>query len=275
MAIITLTTDFGTKDHFVASIKGSILQVNPSAQIIDISHNISPFNLNEAAYVLRNAYPYFPKGSIHLIGVDALSALNQRHLLAEVNGHYFICNDNGILSLVFPNQKLKRVVEFVDQEEKTADVKFVSRDLFAQKAAYFSLNPKMEEQGKITTDYKIRQTLKPQIKDNQIMGSVIYIDNFGNAITNITKELFVSHVKEQAFTIYVRNITFDKIHELYADIVTKKDQEEDFHGKGLCLFNSGGNLEIAIYKSNPDIGGSASSLYGLSIGDNISLNINT
>ena len=100
MSIITLTTDFGMKDYFVAAIKGAIYTDLPDAKIVDITHNISPFNITETAYIIKNAYTHFPKGSIHIIGVDSESNQENKHIAIQLDGHYFIGTDNGIISLL-------------------------------------------------------------------------------------------------------------------------------------------------------------------------------
>ena len=109
MAIITLTSDYGNRDYFTAAIKGALLSETPNAQIIDISHEISPFNIQEAAYILKNAYVHFPKGTIHMIGIDSEASTNKLHIACKFDGHYFIGADTGIFSLMFPHIKAEQI----------------------------------------------------------------------------------------------------------------------------------------------------------------------
>ena len=111
MSIITLTTDFGTKDHFVGAVKGTIYSELPDARIVDISHNIAPFNITETAYILKNAYKSFPEGSIHIIGVDSELNKENKHIALLLDNHYFICPDNGVISLLATAIKPQKIVE--------------------------------------------------------------------------------------------------------------------------------------------------------------------
>ena len=111
MAIITLTTDFGLKDHFVGALKGTIYKELPDAKIVDISHHISPFNIHECAYVLENSYRSFPEGSIHIVGVDAEPTPENKHLALFIDGHYFIVANNGIIGLITSERRPEKVVE--------------------------------------------------------------------------------------------------------------------------------------------------------------------
>ena len=110
MAIITLTSDYGNKDYFTAAIKGALLTESPQAQIIDISHEISPFNIQEGAYILKNAYHHFPEGTIHMIGIDSEATHGKLHIACKVDGHYFIGADTGIFSLMFPHFKAEQII---------------------------------------------------------------------------------------------------------------------------------------------------------------------
>ncbi|TDL99460.1 MAG: hypothetical protein C4K58_06045 [Flavobacteriaceae bacterium] len=272
MSIVTLTTDFGTKDFFVASIKGSLYSLNPNLTVVDISHEISPFDLSETAYVLLGAYGSFPQNTIHIIGVDATSSIRQKYLLAKKNGHYFLASDNGILSLLFPDLAFDLLLEIKVPKEKM--IQFATKEVFVPVAGYLAQQGDKFQPQKIGVPLKQIVTKTPintQIKGNQLVGTIVYIDHFGNAITNIERSFFLEILKERSFLIRVRNHTFDQIFNLYSEIVPLDQNDSKFHGKAMCLFNSSGKLEIAIYKSNPQTVGSASSLFGLLVGDNITI----
>lgn len=273
MSIITITTDFGIKDYMLAAVKGSILKELPDARIIDVSNNISPFNLEEAAYVVKNVYPNFPEKTVHIIGVDALPNKNKRLLAAEIEGQYFLAADNGILSLIMSEIRPTKIVEItLDQYEEFSN--FPTRDIFVRVACHLVRGGVLEIVGKVIDNYKELNIIKPIIRDEKtLVGTVIYIDNFGNVITNITKRFFEDFVKGRGYEIQVRNTPFNKINTKYSDAVKDFDNEVNYHGDGLVLFNSSNYLEIAIYKPNLNTHGSASTLFGLKKGDNIYVNL--
>ena len=111
MSLITLTTDFGTKDHFVGAVKGAIYSEFPDMKIVDISHEISPFNITQTAYILKNAYKSFPEGTVHIIGVDSEINKENKHIALKIDNHYFICADNGVISLIASDIKPEKIVE--------------------------------------------------------------------------------------------------------------------------------------------------------------------
>lgn len=270
MPVITLTTDFGTKDYMVASLKGAILKELPDARLVDLTHEIQPFNIGEAAYVIKNAYPDFPTETVHIIGVDALPTEKTKLLAAKIDGHYFISADNGILSLILADLRPENLVE-ITLGKYNALSNFPTRDIFVPVACHLIRGGKLEIIGNPTQNYKELNFLRPIVKGNSIKGNVIYIDNFGNVITNIRKKKFEDVGKGRNFEILVRNFSFDKIMKRYSDVVKNIDEEVNSHGDRMALFNSAEFLEIAVYKSNPSSFGSASSLFGLKIGDPISI----
>jgi len=273
MSIITLTTDFGLKDHAVASVKGAILNILPQAQIIDISHLIAPFNIIEAAYITRNAYKSFPKGSIHIIGVDAEYTPENKHIALELDDHYFIGADNGIMSLVAGHIKPKQIVEIdIHQSVQTS---FTLLDVFVYVATHLAKGGKLDVIGRKIDQIKQLKYIQPITNDqkNQITGHVIYIDNFGNLVTNVTRQLFDSLQNDRKFTITARNIKFNRLYNSYSDAIdfTKKPEERQSKGKKIALFNSADFIELSLYKSNPQISGGASSLFGLELMDTINI----
>ena len=265
MSIITLTTDFGFKDYFVSVIKASIYHEIPNANVIDISNSISPFNHSEAAYILKNAYRAFPKKSIHIVGVDSEFSPENKHLLMSFDGHYFIGADNGIFSLLLEGRKYDRLVEINIHDVYVSS--FPVLDVFVKVAGHLSRKGNMEVVGIKTNELKEIINVNPVINESQtqLIGSVIYIDNFGNVVANIKKNFFLEIQKSRDFVIYANSVKFQKIYNSYSEAIDfdipKNKREEE--GKKIAIWNSAGYLEIAIYKSNPSKVGSANSLFGL------------
>jgi len=273
MPIVTLTTDFGMKAHFVGSVKGALISQIPDVKIFDISHNISPFSVIEAAYVIQNVFDSFPKGSIHIIGVDSELNPENKHIVIMLDGHYFICANNGILSMVCADNKPEKIVEINIHDKVEGN--FPVLDIFTKVATHISKGGTLEVIGKNLKNIKPIKNITPFIshEKHQIIGNVIYIDRYDNVITNIKKSFFESIQKNRRFDILVRNHKFNKIHEKYSDIVnfnipiTQRNDE----GRGLIVFNSSGFLEIAMYKSNKATIGGASKLMGLKMLDSVTV----
>ncbi len=276
MPIITLTTDFGLKDSSVAQVKGAIYSELKNANIVDISHHVSPFHIAEAAYIIKNAYKTFPKGSIHILGVDSELTPENRHIAVELDDHFFICANNGIISLIANEIMPKKCVEINIHDKIVSN--FPVLDVFVQVAAHIARGGKLEVIGKKITQIKPLKNFEPVVNQNrnQILGNVMYIDNYGNVVSNISKQFFNDVGKGRTYTITARGFKFTKIYDNYSDAIdfnlSKEKREED--GKKLALFNTSKYLEIAIYKSNPDTVGSASTLLGLKIMDTIRVDFN-
>ncbi|WP_285008064.1 SAM hydrolase/SAM-dependent halogenase family protein [Pedobacter faecalis] len=251
MAIITLTTDLGSKDFYQAALKGSILSILPSAQIVDVTHEVPSFNISYAAFVLKNVYPYFPKGSVHLIGIDSVYNENTRYVALKHNDHYFVGADNGIFSLLF-DDKPETIVELnIMQDLKYLHFPLV--DIFVKAAVHLAKGNKLKDIGLPVEGIEQRMLLHPVIERDIIRGSVIYIDTFCNVITNITKDLFTRIQRNRDFTLYFRKSeTINQLSWHYNEVP---------EGEKLCLFGISNHLEIAINK------GKASGLLGLHLGD--------
>ena len=273
MTFVTLTTDFGHKDYSIAVIKAALLSQIPGVNIIDISHQISPYNHSETAYILKNSYAAFPKGSIHIIGVESEFTPENIHLAMEFDGHFFIGADNGIFSLIKEELKSTKIVAI--NIHKSVITSFPVLDVFINVAAHISRDGALEVIGSPVNEIRELTNIKPVInpEGNKILGSVIYIDNYGNVVTNITEKLFKKIGKTRNFMISARTLKFRKIHNSYGGSIDfslpKEKREED--GKKVALFNSAGHLELAVYKSNPFTVGSASSLFGLNYRDPITI----
>ena len=273
MPLITLTTDFGLRDYFVGAVKGALYTELEDARIVDISHQITPFNITETSYIIKNAYVNFPKGTIHVIGVDAELSVENKPIALLLDGHYFICSDNGIMSMITSEIRPEKIVEITIQ--KTYEKRYTTLDVFVKVASHLARGGTLEVVGnKIETIKEITE-VQPVVnaENTQISGNVIYIDNYGNVVSNISKKLFTTVGKGRKFEISARNYTFDKIMQNYNDVVDYSIPQELRHdeGKKLAIFNSAGFLEISIYKSNVKTEGGATSLLGLKYHDNITI----
>ncbi|WP_271784374.1 SAM hydrolase/SAM-dependent halogenase family protein [Aquimarina algiphila] len=273
MPIITLTTDFGIKDHFVSAVKGAIYTELPEARVVDISHEISPFHITEAAYIIQNAYKSFPKGSIHIVGIDSELNPENKHIAVKLDDHYFICANNGLICLITSEFNPEKVVEINIHDAIASN--FPVLEVFVNVACHIARGGTLEVIGKTITEIKTIKGMTPivNVGGTQIVGSIIYIDNYGNLVTNITRKLFEEIGKGRKFKITARTAVFENVYERYSDAINfdieKGKREED--GKKLAVFNSSGYLELAIYKSNPKTVGGASSLFGLYYRDTVSI----
>tara|TARA_B100000886_G_scaffold62912_1_gene39096 strand:+ start:1188 stop:2021 length:834 start_codon:yes stop_codon:yes gene_type:complete len=273
MSIITLITDFGYKDQFVAQMKGEIYSNYPESQVVDISHNISPFNIMEAAYILENSYKSFPENTIHIIDVDSEKNKEKKHIIVKLDNHYFITSDNGIMSILSQNINYQEIYEISILNELNPMES--SLKTFSKVACHLSMGGKPEIVGKKINKLKNVKNLKPFVnsENTQIISSVIYIDHFGNVVTNIKKSFFDEIGKGRKFEISARNYKFNKIYSSYSDIINfnlSEDQRSD-EGKALIIFNSNNYLQISIYRSNPENVGTAATLLGLKIYDSVSV----
>lgn len=269
MPIITLTTDFGMKDHAVGTVKGAILSELNSAVVVDISHEIPPFHISEAAYIIKNAYQSFPKGTIHLIGVDSEITPENKHIALLLDDHYFICANNGIMSLIAAEINPQKIVEI--NIHNAIETNFPVLDVFVKVACHIARGGTLEVIGKNIESIKQIKEFEPIINNeqNQITGHVMYIDNYGNVVTNVNRKLFENIGKGRPFELNARSLRFDTIHDNYSDAINfdlPKEKREEA-GKKLAIFNSSNYIELAIYKSNPNTVGSASTLFGLSLMD--------
>jgi S-adenosylmethionine hydrolase len=251
MPVITLTSDWGTKDHYLASVKGAILKQIPEARIIDISHEVPPHDLTQAAFILKNCYRDFPSGTIHILGISTEESEVNPHTAILADGHYFIGADNGIFTLIFDEQKPDKIVEITliqDSEFFT----FSSRDRFVKAAALLAGGEDILKLGDLRENLNQKFLFAPVVDNDVIKGMVIYIDNYQNVITNISKEKFKEVGRNRKYTISFRGEEIHTINDSYSDVPV---------GEILALFGCNGHLEIAMNN------GTASSLLGLNPND--------
>jgi S-adenosylmethionine hydrolase len=272
MSIITLTTDYGLKDHFVGALKGKILSEYSEASIIDISHDIDPFNTVEASYIIGASYASFPKGTVHLIGVDMESNKENQHIVMQWNNHYFIAADNGILSMLSQKivpQKMVAINIHDRLHNEATDL-----DVFVKVACHITKGGLMNVIGKEINSIKQVTDLQAllAIDGNSLKGHVIYIDHFGNVVTNITKKYFIEVAKGRPYEIVMKTKNIKTILPNYSAIASSdKYPIKYYEGEKLAIFNEAGFLEIAIFRSNPSKVGSANSLLGLNYRDIINI----
>lgn len=268
MSIITLTTDYGLKDHFVGSLKGKILTEFPEATIIDISHDIDAFNIVETSYIIGAAYSSFPKGTVHLIGVDIERNRETQHIAMQWNDQYFICADNGVLSILTQKIIPQKIVAINIHDRLHSDA--TDLDVFVKVACHLAKGGLLNVIGKEITSIKDVTELQATVLDNQIKGNVIYIDHYGNVVTNISKNLFLETGKGRPYEIKFKTKTIKTILPNYSDIViSDKYSIKDYEGEKLAIFNEAGFLEIALFRSNPETVGTANTLLGLNYRDTI------
>ena len=272
MSIITLTTDFGHKDYFVGALKGKILSEHKEAVIVDISHEIDLFNTFEASYCIEAAYHNFPKGTIHIIGVDSERVGDIQHIAMQWDDHYFICADNGILNTLIQKKIPQKIVAITIHDRLNTDVS--DMDVFVAVACHIARGGLLNVIGKEIPSLKPVSILTSSITDDlsEIKGQIVYIDSFGNCVTNISHKQFNETIRGRKFEIVIKNKKFSRLHKNYSDFpVSDVKQLKDLEGDFLALFNENGYLEIAIYKSNPKTVGSAATLLGLHFRDTVSI----
>jgi S-adenosylmethionine hydrolase len=242
MSIITLTTDMGTRDHYVGVLKGAIFKLFPEVNVIDLTHDIKPFYVPGAAMIVRNSYPDFPKGTVHLIGVSPNQNDRVDHLAIEFRGQYFVGADNGMFPLIFDREPTK-IVNLSLIQQTAASVIFPTRDIFAVAACHLARGGIMEILGRPAQIMNERTSFVPAVDGSVIRGLAIHIDIYGNVITNIDRNLFSTVGQGRPFQIRFRREqhVINKIYESYSDVP---------NGEKMALFGASGLLEIAINGSN-------------------------
>ena len=259
--IITLTTDFGSSDHFVGAMKGVILDILPEARIVDICHSVQAFDVLDGALTISQAYSYFPNRTIHVVIVDPGVGTARRPILASSDKYHFVAPDNGVLSLVYAREPRMHVRHITSEHYFLQPVSntFHGRDIFAPVAAYLAKEVDSLKFGDEVEDYVRFSAPKPKAVDqNRVRGVVLKVDRFGNLITNITPQdvpmLFAAEGK--AFKIVVGNCEITEIHSAYA---------EGAPGEVMGVLGSMGFLEIAANR------GAAAQLTGAGKGTDVTI----
>lgn len=234
MSIITLTSDFGLKDHFVASVKGALLSAIPGVQIVDITHAVTPFDVQQAAFTLGHAWHQFPKGTIHVVCVGPAPSVRFNHIAFRLNDHFFIGSDNGLFSLL-TEERPDLVIEICKGGDEPTS--FPALDVYVPFAAAIASGLALETLGDKLTG--IAELIRPRHfpEDDVIKGNVVNIDSMGNIVTDIRRFEFDRVGQGRSFSIVLIGDEINTISRRYSDV----DE-----GDKLALFNSDGVLEIAI-----------------------------
>lgn len=257
--IITLTTDFGTKDAYVGAMKGVILRINPEARIVDISHGISPQDVMEAAYVLRDAAFFYPPDTVHLVVVDPGVGTDRHPVAIRASGYHFVGPDNGIFPLLLGDDEPDASVVLDCRKYWRTDqisTSFHGRDIFAPAAAYVSLGEPIDALGRKLDRLTPLHWALPMSDDQGIQGWVVHVDHFGNCVTNVSRELLGEKRAGRPIKCFVGNAILDGISRTYGAVET---------GEPLIHINSGNFLEIAVRAGN------ASELLGIRKGDPVNI----
>jgi S-adenosyl-L-methionine hydrolase (adenosine-forming) len=245
MPIITLLSDWGLTDHYVAAVKGALLSRVPDAVIVDISHSIRLFDIKHASFVMRNSWRSFPEGTIHIMGVDSIESDKHPHVIVRCEGHYFIGADTGILSLVLDEAPDLIIALSVTQD--SGYFTFPTRDRFVKVAAMLLQGAAPETLGEKLPSLNPKSLLQPHFDGTQISGKVMHIDHYENAFVNISERFVRDCYGKTAFEV---------VH--YRDIIPMVKAYGDVReGVSCALFSSSGLLQIAVNR------GKAASLLGL------------
>ncbi|MCC7031025.1 MAG: SAM-dependent chlorinase/fluorinase [Chitinophagaceae bacterium] len=251
---ITLTSDFGLQNHYVASVKGKILFQIPDATIIDISHQIVPYNLQQAAYLFKSAYLHFPPGTIHFVLNDLHANANRQLLYVYENGQHIFCADNGFITLLFDDRpaQIFLLKDIIDQYNYLEVVEH-----FTLNATQILQGLKPNAENIAVNQIMIKRPAFAYESNNTLEVQVLHIDSYGNVILNVSKSFFYETARGRSFRIlFMRDEELTQISQHYNDVPVNEK---------LCLFNTAGYLEIAIHK------GHAASLFGFKDVDDRSL----
>jgi S-adenosylmethionine hydrolase len=254
--IITLATDFGLTDPYVAMMKGVILSINPDVRLVDISHQIKAGSILQASGIIRETFFYFPKGTVHLAVVDPGVGGPRRLMGLEAGDHLFVGPDNGIFWPLIRKFKQTKAIHLTQSRFFLSNIKktFHGREIFSPVAAHLSLGVALEEMGMPMFDPMKLELPEPREKGGVLHGQIIRVDNFGNLITNISAKVLNQFLKKAAPLIQVGNLAVNELSHVYSDAA---------EGEPLALINSSDWLEVAVNL------GRASEYAGLDLGEAI------
>jgi S-adenosylmethionine hydrolase len=243
--IITLTTDYGTNDHLVGTLKGVILKINPDVTIVDITHNVTPFDLLDGALAIGSTYSYFPAKTIHVVVVDPGVGTERRPLLVSAVNQYFVAPDNGVLSIIYEREQESLVVRHANVEHyylQPVSKTFHGRDIFAPVAAWLSKGWQTPSMGDEISDYKRFSIPRPKESDGMMKGVVLRADTFGNLITNFRPEDLPESVLnggDVKFQVGTHPVT--RLVDTFAS---------GNNGEPIAYLGSSGYIEIGVNKAN-------------------------
>jgi len=238
MSVITLISDWQPNSIYLSAVKGQLFSKITDAKIVDISHSIDPFNINQAAFILKNTFKSFPEKTIHLVCISSETKANEDYVIIFYENHYFVGSDNGIFGLIFDHAPNKIVKVNINLFDVTT---FPELSIFVNIAVKISNEEQIETLGELTTSYKKLFPLSATYDEDVIQGKVIYIDAFKNAVSNISKELFEQTGKGRKFSIFIKS-NRNKI-----DTINKKYSDSE-SGEIFAIFNSMNLLEFGQFK---------------------------
>jgi S-adenosyl-L-methionine hydrolase (adenosine-forming) len=241
--IITLLTDFGTRDPYVAAMKGAILSVHPDPILVDLTQEVPPQDIVAGAFILAEATPYFPRGTIHLAVVDPGVGTQRRALAARALDCYWVGPDNGLFHLVFQESDTVDIVSLEDSRffREPVSPTFQGRDIFAPVAAHLALGTPLHDFGPPVTDPAALPWPQPIFTPEAFRGEIVYVDGFGNLLSNIKGSDLMTWVGEKSYAVILGSLTLAGLSLTYGDVKT---------GKFLALIGSHGYLEIACAQGN-------------------------
>ena len=261
--IITFLTDFGLADAYVAMMKGVALNINRNADLIDITHNINVGSIIQGAGVLKDAYKYFPKGTVHVAVVDPGVGSSRRLMAVKATGHFFVGPDNGIFWPVIKETPDAEIVEISEERYFLSHVTstFHGRDVFTPVAAHISLGIDIDRLGQQVSDPEKLTLPQPYIEDDILKGEITRVDSFGNLITNISQDTLTDFLGDKQPVIHIGDYKISLISNTYSD----KDK-----GELLALVNSSDYLEIAVNlgKASVYLGKSSDQIIGMRVNVN-------
>lgn len=262
MKILTLTTDMGMRDHYVASLKGTVLKLVDNVQIVDITHNVRPFDVAEAAFHLDSCFRDFPQGTVHVMGVDSEPVINFGNddgcfpsiLIRE--GQYFVATDNGFFGAFMKEYSADSFWRIDNVLSNPELFKFPTKNILLQAAAKLLNGENIENIASVQEYYKNALSPVAISEPNLIKGYIIHFDSYGNGITNIHRSLYDRYGKNVPFTIYFlkKDLYIEEISNAYNEVPM---------GEKVAVFNENGYLEIAINRGANGSTGGAEQLFGL------------
>jgi len=255
--IVTLITDFGLTGEYTGAMKGAILTVNPFCQVVDVTHQIQPQNILQAAYVLKNTYPYFPPGAVHLVVVDPGVGTWRRPVILKKEEHFFVGPDNGVFTFISSGQQIEGY-EIIPRKIFRSPLSrtFHGRDIFAPVAGYLARGVNPERFGPPAENWQTVAWPNPAVKGKKLVGKIIFVDSYGNLITNISRQDYGALLASRPFQIKGKGWRINRLHDTYDRVAS---------GEPLALFGSSGLLEIAVNR------GDAHKTLSLNQGDLLSL----
>ena len=244
--IVTLLTDFGTADYFVGAMKGAVLAANPAARVVDITHEVPPYDIEAGAFTLRAAFETFPEGTVHVAVVDPGVGSARRGVAVAGLGHTFVGPDNGVFGHVYERVRPFRVFHLTNENffRRGVSATFHGRDVFAPVAGALSRGVSAEELGPEVEDYARLPSAAPErLGDGTLAGTVIHVDRFGNCVTNITPQDLTREAVERGARLRVCGREISSFRRFFAE-------EEGGRGEPFAVWGSAGLLEIAVFRDS-------------------------